>query len=85
MTKLGQRTDRVLPNGVCLLPLKTCDEGNSCLSCGHLATDATHADELRDQHAKTTALIALRRDQYRARTGRELTDSTCGSVNGCAN
>ena len=44
------------------------------MSCGHFATDATHADELRDQHAKTTALIALRRDQYRQRTGRELTD-----------
>ena len=27
-----------------------------------------------DQHAKTTALIDLRRDQYRQRTGRELTD-----------
>ena len=27
----------------------------ACLSCGHFATDATHADELRDQHARTTA------------------------------
>ena len=75
MTQLSQRTDRVLPNGVCLLPpLKTCDKGNACLSCGHFATDATHADELRDQHTKTTALIAIRRQQYRTRTGRELTD-----------
>ena len=75
MTQLSQRTDRVLPNGVCLLPpLKSCDKGNACLSCGHFATDATHADELRDQRTKTTALIALRRDQYRQRTGRELTD-----------
>jgi hypothetical protein len=38
------------------------------------ATDATHIGELRDQHTKTTALIELRRDQYRQRTGRELTD-----------
>ena len=75
MTQLSQRTDRVLPNGVCLLPpLKSCDKGNACLSCGHFATDVTHADELRDQHTKTTALIELRRDQYRQRTGRELTD-----------
>ena len=75
MTQLSQRTDRVLPNGVCLLPpLKSCDKGNACLSCGHFATDATHIGELRDQHAKTTALIELRRDQYRQRTGRELTD-----------
>jgi hypothetical protein len=44
------------------------------LSCGHFATDTTHTAELRDQHTKTTALIELRRDQYRQRTGRELTD-----------
>jgi hypothetical protein len=46
MTQLAKRTDRVLPNGVCLLPpLKSCDKGNACLSCGHFATDATHLDE----------------------------------------
>jgi integrase len=74
MTQLSQRTDRVLPNGVCLLPpLKTCDKGNACLSCGHFATDATHLDELIDQRSKTIALIEMRRDQYRQRTGRELT------------
>ncbi|BCO71184.1 tyrosine-type recombinase/integrase [Mycobacterium intracellulare] len=75
MTQLSARTDRVLPNGVCLLPpLKSCDKGNACLSCGHFATDVTHSGELRDQRAKTAALIELRRDQYRQRTGRELTD-----------
>jgi hypothetical protein len=74
-TQLSARIDRLLPNGVCLLPpLKSCDKGNACLSCGHFATDVTHTDELRDQEAKTSALIELRRDQYRARTGRELTD-----------
>jgi hypothetical protein len=66
MTQLSARTDRVLPNCVCLLPpLKSCEKGNACLSCGHFATDATHLDELQDQHAKTISLIALRRDQYR--------------------
>lgn len=75
MTQLSARTDRVLPNGVCLLPpLKSCDKGNACLSCGHFATDVTHLGELTDQHVKTTALIELRRSQYHARTGRELTD-----------
>lgn len=75
MTQLAARTDRVLPNGVCLLPpLKTCDKGNACLSCGHFATDVTHLGELLDQRAKTATLIELRRSQYRARTGRELTD-----------
>ena len=49
-------------------------QGNACLSCGHFATDATHLDELADQRTKTLTLIDLRRDQYRQRTGRELTD-----------
>ncbi|SDQ50544.1 site-specific tyrosine recombinase XerC (plasmid) [Tsukamurella tyrosinosolvens] len=75
MTQLAKRTDRVLPNGVCLLPpVKTCDKGNACLSCGHFATDATHLDELRAQHAATTALLQARREQFHARTGRTLTD-----------
>lgn len=75
MTQLSQRTDRVLPNGVCLLPpLKTCDKGNACLTCGHFATDATHLDELVDQRTKTLTLIDVRRRQYRERTGRDLTD-----------
>lgn len=75
MTQLSKRTDRILPNGVCLLPpLKTCDKGNACLSCGHFATDATHLDELREQYARTHALIEVRRTQFHTRTGRELTD-----------
>ncbi|MDD7812575.1 MULTISPECIES: tyrosine-type recombinase/integrase [Mycobacteriaceae] len=75
MTQLAARTDRVLPNGVCLLPpLKSCDKGNACLSCGHFATDATHLDELIAQRAKTVNLIEVRREQYRRRSGRELTD-----------
>ncbi|ORW08175.1 tyrosine-type recombinase/integrase [Mycobacterium kyorinense] len=73
MTQLAKRTDRVLPNGVCLLPpLKSCDKGNACLSCGHFATDATHLEELRRQRDATTALITQRQDQYRQRSGREL-------------
>lgn len=33
MTQLAARTDRVLPNGVCLLPpLKTCYKGNAPLT-----------------------------------------------------
>jgi hypothetical protein len=75
MTQLAARTDRILPNGVCLLPpLKQCDKGNACLGCGHFATDATHLDELRAQLAATQALVVTRRDQYRQRAGRELGD-----------
>ncbi|MBE5447531.1 hypothetical protein E3G53_004712 [Mycobacteroides abscessus] len=76
MTQLAKRTDRILPNGVCLLPpLKSCDKGNACLSCGHFATNATHLDELREQRAATAALLDARRAQVAARTGRELADS----------
>lgn len=75
MTQLSQRTDRVLPNGVCLLPpLKTCDKGNACLTCGHFATDLTHRDELHDQRQRTQALLDTRRRQFHTRTGRHLTD-----------
>lgn len=75
MTRLSQRTDRVLPNGVCLLPpLQTCDKGNACLTCGHFATDRTHLDELIDQRTRTESLLQVRRRQYHERTGRELSD-----------
>ncbi len=34
MLQLDQRTDRVLPNGWCLLPPRqSCDRGNACLTC----------------------------------------------------
>jgi hypothetical protein len=33
MLQLDQRTDRILPNGWCLLPPRqTCDRGNACFS-----------------------------------------------------
>ena len=47
-----------------------------CIEPGavHFATDATHLDELIAQRAKTVNLIEVRREQYRRRSGRELTD-----------
>ncbi len=41
-----------------------------------LATDATHLDELREQHERTSSLIDLRRSRFRDCTGRELTHVT---------
>lgn len=82
MTQLSTRTDRVLPNGVCLLPpLKTCDKGNACLSCGHFATDATHLGELDDQRHRTANLVAARKQRYFERHGRELTDDNVWVAN----
>src|SRR5216683_1798705 len=73
LVQLHQHTDRILPNGVCLLPPpKRCDRGNACLTCDHFATDARHLGELRAQLAGTEELIQARQAQHRQRTGTEM-------------
>jgi hypothetical protein len=73
LVQLDRHTDRILPNGVCLLPPpKRCDRGNACLTCDHFATDARHLDELRAQLAATEDLIKTRQAQHRQRTGTEM-------------
>ena len=75
MVQLSRHTDRILPNGVCLLPpLKRCERGNACLTCDHFATDARHLPELAAQLSETEALIERRRAQHHKRTGREMSD-----------
>jgi integrase len=70
MLQLDQRTDRILPNGWCLLPPRqSCDRGNACLSCDKFATDATFLPELGQQHDKTLHLIGQRQQAFSARTG----------------
>ncbi len=73
LVQLDRHTDRILPNGVCLLPPpKRCDRGNACLTCDHFATDARHLGELRAQLAGTEELIQARQAQHRQRTGTEM-------------
>jgi len=73
MLQLDQRTDRVLPNGWCLLPPRQfCDRGNACLTCDKFATDATFLPELRQQKDKTLHLIGQRQEAFRARTGQPM-------------
>ena len=70
MLQLDQRTDRILPNGWCLLPPRqSCDRGNACLTCDKFATDATFLPELRAQKDRTLALIDTRQAAFTARTG----------------
>jgi hypothetical protein len=70
MLQLDSRTDRVLPNGWCLLPPRqSCDRGNACLTCGKFATDATFLPELRVQKERTLTLIGSRQAAFTARTG----------------
>lgn len=75
MLELDRRTDRILPNGWCLLPPRQlCTKGNACLTCDKFATDATFLPELETQRARTDRLINERREAFRARTGQDLTD-----------
>lgn len=74
MLQLDQRTDRILPNGWCLLPPRqSCDRGNACLTCDKFATDATFLPELRAQKDRTLALIDTRQAAFTARTGTSMT------------
>ena len=42
MLELDKRTDRILPNGWCLLPPRqACTKGNACLTCEKFTTDAS--------------------------------------------
>ncbi|WP_406002388.1 hypothetical protein [Streptomyces sp. NBC_00829] len=50
MLELDKRTDRILPNGLCLLPPRqACAKGNACLTCDKFATDTTFLPELTAQ------------------------------------
>lgn len=70
MLQLDQRTDRILPNGWCLLPPRqSCDRGNACLTCDKFATDASFLPELQQQKDRTLHLIDQRQQAFRARTG----------------
>ncbi len=74
LAQLDRRTDRILPNGVCLLPpTKRCDKGNACARCEHFATDRSHLSEHRQQLAATLQLIEQRKAQHLQRTGTEMT------------
>ena len=75
MLQLDKRTDRILPNGWCLLPPRqSCSKGNACLTCEKFATDATFLPELTAQLSRTQQLIGERREAFRTRTGQELGD-----------
>jgi integrase len=73
MLQLDKRTDRILPNGWCLLPPRsTCGKGNACLTCDKYVTDATCLPELSRQQAATERLIDQRCQEFRTRTGHDL-------------
>ena len=76
LIELGKRTDRVLPNGLCILPPRqTCNRGNACLTCDKFTTDASYLPEHEQQLEKLSELIGQRQAAFRARTGEEMTGS----------
>ena len=73
MLELDRRTDRILPNGYCLLPPRqVCGKGNACLTCDKFATDATFLPELQTQMTRTDQLITERRQAFKTRTGQDM-------------
>jgi integrase len=76
LLQLDRRTDRILPNGYCLLPpVRSCDKGNACHGCDHFATDRSHLPEIRRQLSATEQLIRQRQQQHTARYGEPMSDS----------
>jgi hypothetical protein len=73
--ELDKRTDRVLPNGLCMLPPRqACERGNACLTCDKFATDRSYLHEHQEQLTKLTALIAQRKQTFLQKTGHEMSD-----------
>jgi integrase len=76
LLQLDRRTDRILPNGYCLLPpTRSCDKGNACHGCDHFATDRTHLAEIHRQLTETEKLIEHRQAQHLARYGEPMSDN----------
>jgi integrase len=76
LVSLERRTDRILPNGYCLLPpTKSCEKGNACHTCDHFATDRSYLPEILRQLAETEALVAARNEQHVARHGEAMSDT----------
>lgn len=73
LLELDKRTDRVLPNGLCMLPPRqVCNRGNACLTCDKFATDASYLPEHEQQLAKLHDLIAQRQHAFAAKTGQQM-------------
>ena len=73
--ELDKRTDRVLPNGLCMLPPRqACHRGNACLTCDKFATDASYLAEHEQQLQRLDRLIEQRKAMFHAKTGQKMCD-----------
>ncbi|MFE7402232.1 hypothetical protein [Streptomyces sp. NPDC057557] len=73
---LDRRTDRILPNGYCLLPpIRSCDKGNACHGCDHFATDRTFLPDIQRRLVETESLVASRQARHTARYGEPMSEA----------
>lgn len=76
IVQMEGRTDRVLPNGLCLLPpTQVCNKGNACLTCSAFATDSSHLSELEGQRRQTLELIDSRQAAMEAKHGQSIPEN----------
>ncbi|MFD0271740.1 tyrosine-type recombinase/integrase [Streptomyces sp. NPDC127106] len=76
LVQLDRRTDRILPNGYCLLPpTRSCDKGNACHGCDHFATDRTFLPDIQRQLAETQSLVATRQARHTERYGEPMSEA----------
>ncbi|GAA3422486.1 tyrosine-type recombinase/integrase [Streptosporangium vulgare] len=73
MLELDKRTDRILPNGWCLLPPRqSCDKGNACLTCDKSPPTPASCLNCARQQQRTEQLITERRRTFQTRTGQPM-------------
>jgi integrase len=76
LLQLHRTTDRVLPNGLCLLPpARDCDKGNACYTCGMFATDRSFLEVHHEMLERTRELVTQRQAQHQQRTGQPMIES----------
>lgn len=75
IVQLEGRTDRILPNGMCMIPpTQSCNKGNECLICASFATDETHLDTLNSQRKVTVQLITDRQKMVEQHHSKRISD-----------
>lgn len=80
IAQLEGRMDRVLPNGMCMLPpTQSCNKGNACLTCTAFATDSKLTSILLKNNAKLPSnSLPIARSWLRKNTVVICQMTTCG-------
>jgi Phage integrase family len=79
LIELGKRTDRVLPKALHAPAQADLQPRQRVPDLRQFTTDASYLPEHETQLRKLSELIAQRQEAFRARTGENMTQATCGS------